>query len=511
MPNPSKKEYTIPDHLGASLVSTLVASIPAGNKGDYLRSQLLTKYCDSLDKSGAKARRLAAIEKWLLTEARNRKSNQRIFLGDADFGFTTSESLIQLTAKYIKRILGPFRPHDLIYNLVVTPGASTSTKRSPLSSQWKLTDGQHITDDCYRWWLPLISGTILGNRGDNHTYVTVSGNSLFTVPKNSTIDRIACKEPDVNLFLQRGVGLMIRRQLKKAGIDLQDQSVNQRLAKEGSITGMLATVDLSSASDSICRQLVISLLPNDWSNVIFDTRSPTTEIDGLLHENEMISSMGNGYTFELESLIFFCLTRAICYLSGVRGKISVYGDDIIAPSQIVPRLKRVFHWFGFKTNPEKTFDRGPFRESCGKHYWLGYDVTPVYIRGPLRDMSDVIHLLNGIAHWSSREWGFIIDPEITAWWSKWSKIVPRRFKGGTDFSSRSQLVTDDKPLVSLAWTAKVKRTKLQSSAHKLWHLRRLSVVDAETSYYTDDKYFFREVEATIIGNDRLLHRLNISG
>lgn len=506
----SKKAYDIPDHTGRAIVRSLLSSIPAGIKGEYLFEQILSKYCEN-DRSSAQTRRSLAIEKWLTMEARNRKSNMRILLGDADFGYTTSERLIQITRGYINRILGHFNPRELVRNLTITSGASTSTRRSSLSPQWKLLDGQHITRDAIRWWLPIVSDTILGNRGDNNSFVLVAGNELFTVPKNSEIDRVACKEPDINLLLQRSVGLMIRDRLLRHGIDLQDQSVNQRLAMEGSISGTLATIDLSSASDSICRQLVISLLPTEWQDIIFDIRSPNTEIDGSLHENEMISSMGNGFTFELETLIFFCLTRAVCYVSRIKGKISVYGDDIIAPSCVVPRLKRVFHWFGFRTNERKTFHRGSFRESCGKHYHLGYDVSPLYIRGPLRNLSDVIHLLNSVAYWSSRGWGFIIDPEITAWWSKWSKFVPRRFHGGSDFASRMQLVSDDRPESCLLWMSKTRRSPLQWSAYKLWHLRRLTSHDVETSWYADDAYYFTEVEGTSIGNDTLLHRLNISG
>jgi hypothetical protein len=81
--------------------------------------------------------------------------------------------------------------------------------------------------------------------------LTVHESSVyFTVPKNSTIDRSACKEPEVNMILQRALSKHIRESLKRVGIDLRDQGVNQRLARDALKLG-LATVDLSAASDSI--------------------------------------------------------------------------------------------------------------------------------------------------------------------------------------------------------------------------------------------------------------------
>lgn len=511
MRNSPKVKYAITDQVGTAMVNQLVTLIPEGVKGDYLRQHILSKYVDDRRKSNARVRRSLAIEKWLKMEDRNRKTNMRLYLGDADFGFSTSDRLISLARRYIKQILGEFNPSKLWQNLVVTGGASTSSQRSPLTPMWKLFDWQHVTADALKWWLPIVSNSILGNRGGNRNFIVVRGNELFTVPKNSEIDRVACKEPDVNLFLQRAAGLMIRSRLKKFGIDLQDQSANQKLAREGSISRKLATIDLSSASDSITLQLVLLLLPSDWADFLTDVRSPATLIEGSWHENDMISSMGNGATFELESLIFFALTRAICAESRVKGKISVYGDDIVAPTRIVPRLLRIFNWFGFIPNQKKTFYTGDLRESCGRHYFRGYDVTPIYVRKPITSLADAMLLLNGVAQWSSRGWGFITDPEITEWWSKWSAIIPRRFRGGRDFSSRAQLVSDEKPLCRLLEYHKVIRSPLAETAYKLWHVRRLTGIDAETSLLSDIAVQFREDEHVDIGNDRLLHRLNISG
>jgi hypothetical protein len=203
---------------------------------------------------------------------------------------------------------------------------------------------------------------------------------LATVPKNAKTDRCIMVEPIINTFLQKGVGRWIRnRLLRKAGVDLRDQSRNQMLAREGSITGDLATLDLSSASDTISRELVASLLPYPWWVLLEDLRTDVILHEGEKHVLAKFSSMGNGFTFELESLIFYAIARTACET----GIVSVYGDDIIVPScyalDVIERLEMC----GFSINTEKSFFQGPFRESCGGDFFEGFDIRPVYVAGLL--------------------------------------------------------------------------------------------------------------------------------
>jgi hypothetical protein len=227
----------------------------------------------------------------------------------------------------------------------------------------------------------------------------VHGGKGMTVPKNAKTDRFICNEPSGNIFLQLGVGKLIRLALKRVGIDLNDQSVNQALAQLAHELG-LATVDLKAASDTICAALVWLLLPEKWVRLLDDLRSPFIEVGGKWHEAEKFSAMGNGFTFELESLIFWALTTALRDLKNSeitvrnhgdlgKGRVSVYGDDIICPATIVPMLKSVFDFVGFKFNDKKThYDYG-FRESCGKHYFWGRDVTPVYQKESISQIIEI--------------------------------------------------------------------------------------------------------------------------
>jgi hypothetical protein len=93
--------------------------------------------------------------------------------------------------------------------------------------------------------------------------------------------------------------------------------------------------------------------------------------------------MGNGFTFELQSLLFYAAVLTVFDLFPSIGKdrrCRVYGDDIILPTAYAGIFVEFLSWLGFTTNPDKSFVDGPFRESCGKHYFLGDDVTPFYIR-----------------------------------------------------------------------------------------------------------------------------------
>jgi len=256
------------------------------------------------------------------------------------------------------------------------------------------------------------------------------------------------------MFLQKGLGNQIRRCLRKAGIDLNDQTRNQDLARLGAVTGSLMTLDLSSASDSVTVELVKAAMPSDWFYYLDAFRSPLTDVDGVKHVNEMFSSMGNGFTFELESLLFFSIARTTAYFAGVRGTISVYGDDIIAPAELGNDLISALAFCGFTTNEEKSFIDGPFRESCGAHWHGDRNVTPFYLRHPFRTVSDLILTLNQLTSWSSRTLG-VVDPRYEAIILEYAQYIPEALWGGSDLTSRSSLVTGDRPRSELVQQTKV--------------------------------------------------------
>jgi hypothetical protein len=274
----------------------------------------------------------------------------------------------------------------------------------------------------------------------------VKGAILFTVPKKTDIDRCACKEPEFNMYLQKGVGDHIRRRLRKFGINLNDQSKNRNLAQVGSLTGDLCTLDLSSASDTITIEAVRTLLPDDWFSYLNCIRSPFVKVRGEYHRTEMFSSMGNGFTFELESLLFWALTRTACYFENIPGVVSIYGDDIICPTGAYDAVTWILSEFGFSVNEDKSHNTGLFRESCGGHFLLGDDVTPFYLKRRPTHLTDLVRVCNQFRRWATT--GGVRKYEHAATYNLWLNLamhVPSEFWGGYDLARDTQLVSPHAP------------------------------------------------------------------
>jgi len=79
----------------------------------------------------------------------------------------------------------------------------------------------------------------------------VQPSELQFVPKKVDSLRSIIKQPTLNTMLQCGIGDYMVGRLKAFGVDLSDQTIQQKRARKGSIDGSLATLDLSSASDTI--------------------------------------------------------------------------------------------------------------------------------------------------------------------------------------------------------------------------------------------------------------------
>jgi hypothetical protein len=114
--------------------------------------------------------------------------------------------------------------------------------------------------------------------------------------------------------------------------------------------------------------------------------------------------MGNGYTFELESLIFWAICQQVCCPNINEREISVcvYGDDLIVPSIHYEALVERLAQAGFTPNMKKSFSSGPYRESCGKHYYLGADITPFYVRRPVQELDRLFLAHNNVYRWGER-------------------------------------------------------------------------------------------------------------
>lgn len=320
-------------------------------------------------------KRGAALDSFRVAEETCKSVNDAIRGG----GFAKGEAALILyyAQQKISSILGEAPNIDEL-DLSFGAGASTSCTKEKTSARWKLSSPPSISRSAVTDLQSLIR--TLPSYFLHHKKVQVHDGKLDFVPKNYKTMRSICVEPTVNTMVQRGIGQLLKRKLKVAGVDLFDQSINRRRAKQGSITGNLATIDLEKASDSIAYLLVMELLPWDWFHLLDTYRSSHVRYDGSLFHLEKFSSMGNGYTFELESLIFYSLAWGLSKLYHLPFDVTVYGDDIVANRNLATRIFEWFPTFGFSVNLQKSFKDGPFRESCGGDFVTGVDVRPFYLK-----------------------------------------------------------------------------------------------------------------------------------
>jgi len=295
---------------------------------------------------------------------------------------------------HIQRILGP-RPTLEELRLRFGPGATSLTKRRESSIKRKLGKGVSCSEDLVGWAKALLQEmphlaelhaeqSVMSEEGFwGVVPVILHSGAISFVRKNYKTDRTTETQPTLNGMFQLAIGdAMSARACRVEGLNLRDQTLNQQLARIGSLTGALATLDLKSASNCVAVRPVQSLFPEDWFSMLKTARCGTTKVPGVgTISLEMFSGMGNGFTFPLQSILFWSLARASATVAGVKSPIvSVYGDDIIVDTATVPLLKRVLSAAGLWVNDDKSYDSGPFRESCGADFLSGSDVRPVYVK-----------------------------------------------------------------------------------------------------------------------------------
>jgi len=60
----------------------------------------------------------------------------------------------------------------------------------------------------------------------------------------------------------------------------------------------------------------------------------------------------------------------------------------------------LFNYCGFEINRDKSFFKGSFFESCGKHYFKGIDVTPIFQREVIDSVPSLFRHYNRVVRWS---------------------------------------------------------------------------------------------------------------
>lgn len=251
----------------------------------------------------------------------------------------------------------------------------------------------------------------------------VMGSKISVVLKQLDIGRTICSEAVLDMFFQLGIGeFIVWTVLMPLGINLSTQPAkNRELARKGSIDGSIATVDLRSASNRIAR-ILVELFPVEFARWLLRTRAKAAQLpSGKMVELHMLCSMGNGYCFPLQTMLFasivctvydllnlkvnFGSSRDEGFLSGLYGgnriNAGVFGDDIAVLTEAYSSVVRALELFGFVVNREKSFSTGPFRESCGHDYFRGVNIRGVYLK-TLVTRESRYSAINRLVKWSTK-------------------------------------------------------------------------------------------------------------
>jgi hypothetical protein len=221
---------------------------------------------------------------------------------------------------------------------------------------------------------------------------------LIDVPKTQKAPRLIAAEPACNQWCQQNVKHFLDVRISETAlgkaIDFSNQSLSQDAAREASVTGERATIDLSSASDRLSAYVVqrafranLSLLGAMIASRTAYLQNSIDKKQPKLHKLRKFASMGSALTFPVQSLVFL----AVCLGVGASlqptkrknyallcGQVRIYGDDIICPVEWIPMLTKGLTTLGLKVNQDKSFWNGKFREACGLDTFKGSDVTPAY-------------------------------------------------------------------------------------------------------------------------------------
>jgi len=237
------------------------------------------------------------------------------------------------------------------------------------------------------------------------------------VPKTLKTPRVIAMEPTCMQYMQQAI---LQRFLTHLGNDdfiarvigFDDQVPNQDMARQGSVDHRTATLDLSDASDRVSNQLVRAML-HRWpylSRAVEATRSRRAELpSGEVIRLSKFASMGSALCFPVEAMVFTTLifmgiqkslNTPLCRkdLKRYADSVRVFGDDLIVPRDHVLSVVSSLEHFGARVGTDKSFWTGKFRESCGREYFNGTDVSIVRVRQafPARrqDANEVISLVS---------------------------------------------------------------------------------------------------------------------
>lgn len=217
---------------------------------------------------------------------------------------------------------------------------------------------------------------------------------LSCVPKDMFKLRSITVEPTEATFLQqfyrsRLIAAAAKVLPRSSGIPQQaygaGPEVQQKRALAGSLTGELATIDLSNASDCVRWDVIATVFPANIVAALERSRSPYCEINGTRHRVHMYAGMGNATTFIVETLFFWALCTVLSRWLRVFTPVSVFGDDIVLATSVArhPMFQNALADCGLVLNVAKSgLSVGPgFREACGLVAYQGTVLPLLRVNG----------------------------------------------------------------------------------------------------------------------------------
>lgn len=347
---------------------------------DYLVTEMIKK-SKALD--FGIDREQVAYQKWLSAEKQCHEANEILELYMNGSVNPTKRSTNRIIARAIAichETLGPLTSRTLKAieeSMEFGPGATASVKgivtrgrkfsnSNPTTSQQLLSFGLFCMP--HMWKSKIETFTI-----QNH-------NELSFVPKNAKTHRAITVETDLNIFVQKGIGGIMKRKLMNVSIDTKNQWQYNRYLARIAFSAQLCTIDLSSASDTISFNLVKLFIPHDWFELLCWARPEFSKYGNEIIPLEKFSGMGCGFTFELETLIFHSILLACKELGHSTAPVSTFGDDMVCGLDIMDDVVDTLSFLGLKVNSDKSFGKKAFHESCGADYFQDQNVRPFYLR-----------------------------------------------------------------------------------------------------------------------------------
>lgn len=318
------------------------------------------------------------------------ETQQRICAIDLDLVDSQTTKVLEYARIYIANTLGKYNDetHRSLCRFGSKASVGVPSSKACEAARWEIPISG--SSEQVKWFdsemsrIPVIQEYLDSQKGSDltrSTYHEISSLKLTLVPKTFKAFRAIMPNTTIGSYQSYGLGELMRISLKRKGFDIRRLQHRHRiLAREASMHNMYTTADLSSASDSISVALVERLFPADWFEILNRSRIGTVVLPGNLSVDSLtFCTMGIGFTFPLQTLVFLSLLKAIeatLYHRWNRRMISVYGDDMIYSSSMHSTVMHVFEQIGFVINIDKTFHEGYFRESCGGDYYRGVDVRP---------------------------------------------------------------------------------------------------------------------------------------